>query len=436
MKKNKKGRNPLTVPAVRNKILLVTGILLLIRVINQIPTPGVNTAYLKSFFENAGGTGNFLDMMTGGSLSSLSVLALNITPFITTSIIMELLSVVFKQLEDLKRDGKTGMEKFQKYVLAVSIGLSFLQALAMSIGFGRKGLLFKYTWYWVLLVTVIWTVCAGALAYIGKKMTDKKLGNGVSLILLCNILSGVVGDIKTVVETLFAGKTMVVGCFHTGIALCILFAMTLFVVYLQDGKREVPVTYAKKVGTGSRMGAMRSTLPIPVNSSSVIPVIFASSLFSIPSMVGMFVTSDNRVWNAVINYTNTGNWFHPEKIKYTIGWVVFAALILFFTVFYTQINFNALEISENLRKSGAQIPGIRPGVETAKYLSSKIDVLSMLGGIGMVFVATVPMVISGVFGIGNISLMGTSVVIIVGVIVETKNSLAVEMSQYRYRSFV
>lgn len=436
MKTLKKGRSPLSVPAVRNKILLVTGILLLIRIINQIPTPGVNTAYLKSFFENAGGTGNFLDMMTGGSLSSLSILALNITPYITASIIMELLSVVFKSLEDMKRDGKTGMEKFQKYVLAVSIGLSFLQAIAMAVGFGRKGLLIRFTWYWVLIVTVIWTVCAGALAYTGKKMTDKKLGNGVSLILLCNILSGVVGDIKSVTETMFAGKTLTVGVFRSCIALCILFAMTMFVVYLQDGKREIPVTYAKKIGGKFGPGGMKSTLPIPVNSSSVIPVIFASSLFSIPSMIGMFVTTDNYIWNAVINYTNTGNWFNPSKMKYTIGWLVFAALILFFTVFYTQINFNALEIAENLRKSGAQIPGIRPGAETSKYLSEKINVLSMIGGIGMVFVATVPMVISGFFGIGNISLLGTSVVIIVGVIVETKNNIMVDMSQYNYRSIV
>lgn len=435
MRKKKKFINPFSIPAVRKKILIITGILLLIRIINQIPTPGVNTAFLKEMFEASGNTWNFLNMMTGGSLSSMSVLALNITPYITASIILELLSVVFKSLEEMKRDGKTGQEKFKKITLMTAVGLSLVEALAMAIGFGRRGMLINFTWYWVLAVTITWTIGSGALSFVGTKMTDKKLGNGISLILLCNILSSVIGDLTTTWDLLTTGVSIPVGALKIMAAVLILFFMTLFVVYLQAGRKEIPVIYSKKTGTGSGI-AQRSTLPIPVVAASVIPVIFASSLFSIPSMIGLFVDSSNKVWNTILGFTNTSYWFNPHQFYYTVGWIVFAALIIFFTYFYTSINFNPIEVADNLRKNGGQIPGVRPGKETERYISKRMAYLSLFGGVGMVIVATVPMVISGLFGIGNISLLGTSVVIIVGVFVETTDKLSADMNAYRVNRFI
>lgn len=436
MKAKKKFANPFAVPAVRRKILIITGILLLIRIINQIPTPGVNTDYLRELFESSGNSWNFLNMITGGSLSSLSVLALNITPYITASIIMELLSVVFKSLEEMKRDGKTGMEKFKKITLLVSIGLSLLQAAAMAIGFGRSGLLVNFTWYWVVIVASIWTLGAGALSFVGTKMTDKKLGNGISLILLCNILSSVISDITAVWNILTVDTAIPFAVLKVAAAIVILFAMTLFVVYLQAGRKEIPVIYSRKTGTGSSAMAQRSTLPIPVNAAGVVPVIFASSLFAIPTMIGMFVGSGNTVWDTIVNCTNTSAWFNPGQMQYTVGWLVYAALIVFFTYFYTSINFNPIEVADNLRKGGGQIPGIRPGKETEQYLSRRMTYISLFGSLAMVVVSTVPMVLSGVFGIGNISLMGTSVVIIVGVFAETQNSLAADMNMYTAARFI
>lgn len=434
MKKQKRSSitNPFTIKELRRKVLVIFGIMFIIRLLNQIPTPGVNSEYLKTFFDGQKSTMGFLNLMTGGSLSSLSILALNITPYITTSIILELLSIVFPALEEMKKDGKHGQEQFKKITLYTSIGFSLLQSIAMAIGFGRKGMLIKYTWYWVLIVTVIWTLSAAALAFVGNLMTEKKLCNGVSLILACNILSGVLGDLMVLAENAYTGKTIAVGILHLVLWAMGLFLMTLFVVYLQSGKKEIRITNSRLYNAKANPMAMRSTLPIPVNASSVIPVIFASTIFSIPSMIAMFVTPKaGSFWQEFVSFTDTSSWFNPSSMKYTIGWVIYAALILFFTVFYTNIVFNEVEIADNLKKSGSQIPGVRPGAETVKYLRKRISYTTFWGGLGMTVVATVPMVVSGVFNVQNVSLLGTSLVIIVGVIMENMRQLKSDTSQYR-----
>lgn len=398
MKTRKKGFfNPLKVKELRRKMLLIIGVMFIIRLLNQIPTPGVNHDYLKQILGGSGAMG-FMDLMTGGSLSSLSILALNISPYITASIVIELLSIVFKQLDEMKRDGKHGQEELKKITLYSAIGLSFIQALAMSVGFGRKGMLTHFTWYWVLIITLIWTASAGALAFVGNYMTEKKLCNGVSLILACNILSGVLDDLFSLWETAFTGHKTAQGILYISLLVVFIFLMTFFVVYLQTGKREIPVTNARKFNGRVNPAAMKSTLPIPVNPSNVIPVIFASCIFSIPSMIAMVVTpKSGSVWAHIVNLTNTSDWFRPSEFYYTAGWIVYVALILFFEVFYNNIIFNVLEISDNMKKAGSQIPGIRPGADTAEYLRKKVKHTTLLGGIGISIVATVPMVLSGVF---------------------------------------
>lgn len=434
--KKKNSRNPFYIPAIRNKILVILGIMVIIRILNQIPTPGVNTDYLKNFFESQANAMGFLNMMTGGSLSSLSILALNITPYITASIVLELLTILIKPLEEMKRDGKTGQEKYKKVTLLTAVGLSAMQSIAMAVGFGKKGLLVNYTWYWVLIVAVIWTVCAGALSFVGNWMTDKKYGNGVSLILLCNILSSVVSDIYNVVEAIRVSHTLAVSIMYGCVAVAVFAGMTLFVIYMQTGKRELPVTNSKKAARGSSSIPMNtSTIPIPVNASSVIPVIFASSLFSFPSMIGMFLNTYDGIFGKIIRCTSTSNWFVPGRMKYTVGWLLYVVLILFFAEFYVEISFNPIEIADNLKKQGSQIIGVRPGQDTVKYLEKRIRYTTLLGGLGMIVVVTVPMILSGMFGIGNISLMGTSLVIIVGVLIETKDRFEADMKPYQVKKY-
>lgn len=437
-RKTKRGFvNPLKVKDLRRKILLIIGVMFGVRLINQIPTPGVDHNYLKQILGSGNGAMGFMNLMTGGSLSSLSILALNISPYITASIVIELLSIVFKQLEEMKRDGKHGQEELKKITLISAIGLSFVQALAMSIGFGRKGMLTNFTWYWVIIITLIWTASAGALAFVGNYMTEKKICNGVSLILVCNILSGVLDDLFSLWEVAFTGHKMAKGILYITLLTIFIFLMTLFVVYLQTGKREILVTNSRKYNGKVNPMAMRSTLPIPVNPSNVIPVIFASSIFSVPSMIAMIVTpKSGSVWEKVVNLTNTSEWFRPSAFYYTAGWLVYVALVLFFEVFYTNIIFNDLEIADNLKKSGSQIPGVRPGADTADYLRKKIKHTTLLGGIGISVVATIPMVLSEVFNISNISLMGTSLVIIVGVIIENAKQIDADTSAYKIEGII
>lgn len=428
--------NPLKVKELRRKMLLIIGVMFVIRLLNQIPTPGVDHDYLKQILNGNGAMG-FMNLMTGGSLSSLSILALNISPYITASIVIELLSIVFKQLDEMKRDGKHGQEELKKITLFSAIGLSFLQALAMSIGFGRKGMLTHFTWYWVLIITLIWTASAGALAFVGNYMTDKKLCNGVSLILACNILSGVLEDLLSLWEAAFIRHKMAQGILHIILLAIFIFLMTLFVVYLQTGKREIPITNSRKYNGRVNPAAMKSTLPIPVNPSNVIPVIFASCIFSIPSMIAMVATpKSGNIWEKIVNLTNTSDWFHPSEFYYTAGWIIYVAMILFFEVFYNNIIFNEIEIADNMKKSGSQIPGVRPGAETAEYLRKKVKHTTLLGGIGISIVATVPMILSGVFHISNISLMGTSLVIIVGVIIENARQIDADTSAYKFEGIM
>ena len=437
-RKSKRGFfNPLKVKDLRRKILLVIGVMFIIRLLNQVPTPGVNHDYLKQILGSGNSAMGFMDLMTGGSLSSLSILALNITPYITALIVIELLSIVFKQLEEMKRDGKHGQEELKKITLISAIALSFIQALAMSIGFGRKGMLTHFTWYWVAIITVIWTASAGILAFVGNYMTEKKICNGVSIILACNILSRVLDELFSLWELAFTGRKMAKGILYITLLVLFFFLMTLFVVYLQTGKREIQVTNSRKYNGKASALAMKSTLPIPVNPSNVIPVIFASSIFSMPSMIAMIVTpKSGSVWEKVVNFTNTSEWFRPSEFYYTVGWFVYIALILFFEVFYTNIIFNDLEIADNLKKSGSQIPGIRPGADTSNYLRKKIKYTTLLGGIGISIVATIPMILSGMFNISNISLIGTSLVIIVGVIIENAKQIDADTSAYKIEGFV
>lgn len=435
--KQKKQRNFLTVKNLRQRILLIFGILTVIRLINQIPTPGVNTDYLKSFFETDNTALGFLDLMTGGSLSSLSVLALNITPYITTTIVLELLSQVFPTLQEMKKDGKHGEKAFKKVTFYSALVFTFVEAIAMGVGFGKRGMLTNYTWYWILIIALIWTVSSGALVFVGNMMSEKKLCNGISMILACNILSGLLGELLTVAENLYSDKNAAVGVLRLCLWSAVLFLMVVFVVYLTSGKKELKITNSNNYKAKTIPMATRSSLPIPVSAASVIPVIFTSTIYSIPSLIGLVVTPKaGSVLQELISYTNTAYWFQTANLKYTAGWFIYAAMVLFFNHFYTGIVLNENTMAENLQISGSQIPGIRPGIETVYVLRDSIRYTTFWGGVGIAIVVTVPMIISGFFHIQNISLMGTSLVIIVGVIMENIRQLKADTSQFRLNNIV
>ena len=416
---------------VKKKLLITFGIILLVLLGSQIPTYGVNTSFFSSIFQE-NGTLNFFDALTGNSFSQLSLFALSITPYITASIVIQLLMVVFPSLSDMVKNNIDGKEKLDKITYITAGCLGYLEALAMSIGFGRQGLLISYTWYNCLIVTILWGTGALIVLLLGKLIDKYGIGNGISLILLFNILSSFPSDIMTIVNRFATEENMAIAI--SGVVIIILMFLVLFVmsIILNSAEKKIPVLYSKR---GTFMGPQKNYIPIKVCIAGVLPVIFASSLMSLPVLiVNIGNISLSGVWNTIIQMLSSSNWFDFSNPVCLIGYLIYALLVIFFGYFYASISFSPYEIAENLKKSGGTIAGIRPGHSTAEYLSQQMKYLIFIGTFGLLVIATIPMIVTGILDIGSFSFGGTSIMIIASVILETKKQLETETLYLRTAS--
>ena len=400
--------------------------LIVIRFGSNLPIPGVNTDYLKNFFEQqrqgAGNAFNFFNAITGGSFEQMSVLALSITPYITSSIIMELMTIAIPQLEELQREGEDGRKKMLSYTRYLTVALALIQSIAMAVGFGSQGLLTHFTLKSVFVTIAAMTAGSAFLMWIGERITEKGVGNGISIVLLINILSSIPNDFATLWERFIMNAKSPATAVVAGlIIVAFILLMTVFVVLLCDAERHIPVQYTAKM-QGRRMmsNGQSSEIPLKVNTAGVIPVIFASSI--IPGKIIMVL--------------NSSNWLKPERPAYSVGLVLYIVLIILFAYFYTSITFNPLEVANNMKKSGGFIPGIRPGRPTSDYLSEVLKYVIFLGATGLTIVAVIPIFISGVFNIGSLTFTGNSLIIIVGVILETLKSIESITLVKNYRGFL
>lgn len=400
----------------KTKILKTLGILVFLRILASIPTPGVNTDYFKN-------TDSFINMLSGNGLDDLSIMALSITPYITGSIIMQLMAVVFPRLHELQ----TGMQKerdfYEKLTFIVGAVMALIQAFSFGFGFGRQGLLLSFTWYWVALTTVIWTLGAVLSAFLGKYISDKLFGNGVSLILLTNILSAYPGNVYTLYEMFIKSKKMAVAIGSGVVIVLLVILMFAFTTFTQDCEKNLPVTYS------GRMGIQVNKIPIKMCQGGVVPIIFASSLISFPVMIAQaFGKGDN----VVIKVLNTSDWFKASEPIFTVGAILYLLMIFGFTYFYAEITFNPLEIANNLKTSGGMIKGIRPGKPTSDYIKGQTKWLYFLGASAMSVIALIPIILSGVFGISKLSFLGTSIIITIGVFLETRKTLTSQTKMESY----
>lgn len=410
----------------KKKVFLTLLILLLIRLGSQIPTYGVNMDYFKSMLSLNAGLG-FFNSLTGNSFSSLSIFTLSITPYITSSIIVQLLTIAVPKLEEISKDGPTGKEKIEKITYIVGGVLGFIQAAGMAIGFGKSGLLQSYTWYNCLIVTLIWGLGAVAVLFFAKLIDKKGIGSGVSLILLTNILSSLPNDVMSIASIISANETIAMKIIGTIIAIVITIAVFLFALVLNDSEKKIHVHYSGKVSGNHMSRANESTMPIKVCIAGVMPVIFASSIMSVPVLISSFLTlKEGGVAEFIFNMLNSGNWFDFHEPLYTLGYLIYVLLVIFFGYFYVSISFNTMEIANNLKKSGGTINGIRPGQPTVEYLNKQVKYLTFIGTIGLLIIATIPMIISGVLHLSSLSFGGTSIIIIASVIIETKKKLETE----------
>lgn len=411
------------------KILILIGVMTLIRIGSQIPIPGVNTEYMRSLIEDNGLT--FFNMITGHSFSQMSFFALSISPYITASIMFQLLGIVIPAIEEWKKDGKTGQEKLERGTIIMALIIAFLQSLFMSIGLGSRGLLSPYSWWMVLITTVIWTSGAGALIFIGNRLTKLKLGSGISYILLCNILSSFPQDLQSLYEVFLNGREVPFQIVNGLFIFFVFAAIILVAVVLQLSYKRIPTVFSGKLTGGY---TPKHEIPIPLNACGVMPIIFSGTIFSMPLLVASFFP--NIEWLSYISmYLNERNWFVADSWKYTVGAIIYILLTLIFAKFYLNITFNSIEMANNLRQQGATIPGIRPGKPTQDYLDGIISRIGMFGAVLVLVLILSMTFLCNSFGIGSLSIGGTSILICVSVIIEASKAIKSEMSSANARNY-
>ncbi len=430
-------KNAFKIKELRKKIFFTFAMLVVIRLGSQLPVPGVDRTYFARWFEQQTGDAfNFFNAFTGGSFLRMSVLALNITPYITSSIIMQLLTIAIPKLEEMQRDGEDGRKKIASITRYVTVGLSLIESSAMAIGFGRQGLLETYNVFSILTVVAALTAGSAFLMWIGERITENGVGNGISIVLTINIISRVPADITVLFEQFVFGKSIAKAVVAALIIFAIILVMVIMVIILNDGVRKIPVQYAKKVQGRKMVGGQTTNIPLKVNTSGVIPVIFASSLMQLPVIVcSFFNISGTGVWAEILKGLNSSYWCNPNQPVYSIGLVVYVAMVIAFAYFYTSITFNPLMIADNMKRQGGFIPGIRPGKPTSDYLTKILNYIVFIGAVGLTIVCVVPYFFNGIFG-ASVSFGGTSLIIIVSVVLETIKQIESQMMVRNYKGFL
>lgn len=406
--------------SLKERMLITFLILLGVHILSQIPIWGINRGVIDTWLSDGmmSALGVF-NLFSGLSFESLSIFALGIAPYISASIILQLLRVAIPALDKTCKDAKSEKDFVEKLTVFGAFGLGIIQTIPIVINLANSGLLMENTTFYKLIVGG--TIFVGSLILIGLgKVIDKKgIGKGISLILLINILSSLKGDLTNVYQTFIAGKAVGSAALAVGITLVVILVSLLIVIYLQEGKKDIKVTYPTN-NKGNRMShSVQSVIPLKVNMSGVMPVIFASTVVQIfPMVVAFMKLPEDSVVLEISKYFNQMFWFDFSNIKYTLGVLLYFVCIIFFSYFYNMISFNVRDVAENLSRQGATIMGIRAGKSTQEYLMSQMRYLILVGAILLIIVTVIPIIIGGLIGI-NLAMGGTSIIIIVSVLIET-----------------
>ena len=431
-------RKAFQIKDIRNKIAYTFLMLIVIRIGSQLPTPGVNSNYIKEFFaQNTGEAFNLFNAFTGGSFEQMSVFALSITPYITSSIIMQLLTIAIPKLEEMQKEGEDGRKKIAAITRYLTVGLALFESTAMAVGFGRQGLLVKFNFVNAAIVVLTLTAGSAFLMWIGERITEKGVGNGISIVLVINIVSRVPSDMTSLFDQFVKDKPIASAGLAVLVILAIIILLVVFVVILQGGERRIAVSYSQKMAGRKMYGGRTTNIPLKVNTAGVIPIIFASSLMQFPIVIASFLGKGDGtgVGSEILRGLNQGNWCNPEKIQYSWGLLVYIVLTVFFAYFYTSITFNPLEIANNMKKNGGFVPGIRPGRPTVEYLTNILNYIIFIGACGLIVIQIIPIFFNGWLG-ASVSFGGTSLIIIVSVVLETMKQIESQMLVRNYKGFL
>ena len=431
-------RQALQIEEIRKKIGYTFLMLIVVRIGSQLPTPGVDPTFIQNFFASQTGEAfNFFNAFTGGSFEQMSIFALSISPYITSSIIIQLLTIAIPKLEEMHKDGEEGRKKITAIARYTTVVLALIQATAMTVGFGRSGLLVEYNFVNAAVVVLTLTAGSAFLMWVGERITEKGIGNGISMILLFNIISRIPSDFLSLYNQFMKGEKIWKAALAAVIILAIILFVVVFVILLQGGQRKIAVQYSQKMQGRRAVGGQSSNIPMKVNTAGVVPVIFASSLMQFPIIIATFLgkSSGEGIGYEILNGLNSNNWCSPENIQYTWGLIVYIILTIAFAYFYTSITFNPMEIADNLKKNGGFVPGIRPGKPTVDYLARILKYVIFIGAIGLVIVQVIPFFFNGMLG-AQVSFGGTSLIIIVGVVLETIQQIESQMLVRNYKGFL
>ena len=431
-------KNTFKIKDIRHRIIFTFFMLIVIRIGSQLPIPGVDQNVFAQWFSNQNSDAfSFFDAVTGGSFLQMSVFALNITPYITSSIIMQLLTIAIPKLEEMQRDGEDGRKKIVEITRYLTIALALIESIAMAVGFGKNGYLTAFNAMNVFMVIVTLTAGSAVLMWIGERITEKGVGNGISIVLTINIISRIPSDFASLFEQFVSGKTVAKGVLAVVIILAVILLTVVFVVLLQGAERRIPVQYSKKIQGRRQVGGQSTHIPLKVNTGGVIPVIFAQSLMQFPVVIASLLGKGNGtgIGSKILKGLSQSNWCDRNEPIYSIGLVVYIILIIAFAYFYTSITFNPLEVANNMKKAGGFIPGIRPGKPTSDYLTKILNYIIFIGAAGLTVVAVLPIFFSGIFN-ANVSFGGTSIIIIVGVVIETIKQIESQMLVRYYKGFL
>ena len=422
-------RNAWAVKDIRRKILFTVFILIVFRIGSVIPVPFINTATLTSvtadntFF-------SYLSVLTGGSLEYGAIFSLSVTPYINSSIIIQLLTVAIPALERLSKEGEEGKKKLAQITRYTTVILALLQGIAYFVYLNANGCIntnTKFT-FWLAAVVIVLTLTAGStlVMWLGEQIDTKGIGNGISMILF----AGIISRADEAAVSLWTQAVELKNYIAVIAVLALFLLLIVFVVWMTAAERRIPIQYAKRVVGNKMYGGQNTHIPIKVNMSGVMPVIFASSILMLPTMILSFITnSPKNYWYEILEL------FSAQGVFYAI---VYFVLIIGFAYFYATIQFNPVEMANNLRKNGGSIPGIRPGKPTVDFISKILSRITLMGAFFLSAVAILPIAVAAVpsMGVMGISIGGTSMLILVGVALDTVQNLESQMMMRHYKGFL
>ena len=416
------------VPEIRSKMIFTLLMLVVFRIGSNIPVPNINRSVLAEMFTGETGLFDLFDLFSGGSFSNFTIFALSITPYITASIIVQLLTIAFPYFENLAKEGMEGRKKMAQITRYMTVVLALIQAIGLTVGLFRQAVVDKSA-FSVIVVILVLTAGTAFLMWLGEQINDRGIGNGISLLIFGGIVARIPSGVRSISTLYGDGGISLVTIILVVIAAVL---VTAGVVLIQEGQRRIPVQYAKRVVGRKMYGGQSTHIPIKVNQAGVIPIIFALSLLQFPLTITYFLSQDNgfSVW--VMKWLspsgNPGVWIYG---------VLNVILIIFFTYFYTGITFNPNEVANNMKANGGFIPGIRPGKATEDYLNKVMSRVTIVGAIFLALIATLPTIISVMVpALKGIHFGGTSLLIAVGVALDTVRQLENQMLMRNYQGFL